>query len=424
MTRREWKAAVAAVVLWAGSAVASTPSYHPGSTANTENVVTIRTAGQPDRKLQVLKTERLPDGKYLTEVKDLGTGAIFTIADTKPLSSAESGTPQPSASPAAPATHPALLAGSALTPTNLPQARPRNLDPLLANSPASMAGASKSNPAPAPQPEYPTLIGKLRKSNPSPAAPPATVTPPPMSPSKQSPVSVALFGAHGTPPQPQPTLVGRFSAPSNANPVSQTPVNQTAQQSIQQPMPTLMGKLFGDRPAPAVAPPVTASKPPASVIRPNAVPVMEPIRTVALQPVATPVTETVATTMPKPVIEQVSLTPEKDPYEPNFAIVPVKAMTMQQIGELVNDLRMHHKPSQRVQAAIALSTSPMAGMVEVRQILAEASYRDPEPVVRAHCIDLLTKMQYDEPNYRKYVEGLVNDDEPAVRRAANSAMKR
>jgi hypothetical protein len=64
MTSRDWQAAIASVVLWSGSAAAQAPAFVPGEGAS---VVTIRTAGQPDRKLQVLKTERLPDGKYLTE---------------------------------------------------------------------------------------------------------------------------------------------------------------------------------------------------------------------------------------------------------------------------------------------------------------------------------------------------------------------
>jgi hypothetical protein len=155
-----------------------------------------------------------------------------------------------------------------------------------------------------------------------------------------------------------------------------------------------------------------------TAIAPPVMPVMP------VTPPIQPVSGSVPRMVPAQPIEQASLNPvSTDPRDPVFHVVPVKAMTMKQIEDLVKDLRMHHKPSQRVEAAKALAASPMAAMVEVRQILAEASYRDPEPVVRANCIDLLTKMQYDEPNYRKYVEGLVNDEEPAVQRAAKASMR-
>lgn len=420
MTRREWQAAIASVVLWSGAAFAQSPALVPGETAS---VVTIRTAGQPDRKLQVLKTERLPDGKYLTEVKDLASGAIFTIADTKPLGTPEA-TKLPVSTPAAAAATPTLLPGTTVPSTGgLPQARPRNADPLLGGSPAAAAGTTR----PAAQPEIPTLVGRLKKTS-----TPATTT---ATPSTQSGVSKALFGDYNSVPATQPTLAGRFSEPTNAKPTTTTVATAPVAS------PTLMGKLFGDSssapPQPLVAskpaPTMTVAKAPtATVFRPNAVP--EPVRTAAIapplmptMPVAQPI-QPVAVATPKIVpaqpVEQVSLNPvSTDPRDPNFHVVPVKPMTMKQIEDLVKDLRMHHKPSQRVEAAKALAASPMAAMVEVRQILAEASYRDPEPVVRANCIDLLTKMQYDEPNYRKYVEGLVNDDEPAVQRAAKASMR-
>ena len=422
MIRREWQAAIASVVLWSGAASAQAPALVPGEAAS---VVTIRTAGQPDRKLQVLKTERLPDGKYLTEVKDLASGAIFTIADTKPLGVPEA-TKLPVGTPAAPAT-PTLLPGTTVPATGgLPQAKARNADPLLGGSPAAAAGTTRPSTTPV-QPEIPTLVGRLKKTS-APAA--ATATP--AAPSTQSGVSKALFGDYNSVPATQPTLAGRFSEPTNAKPATTTVATAPAA------TPTLMGKLFGDTSS-APAQPLVASKPAptttvakaptATVFRPNAVP--EPVRTTAIAaPVmpAVPPVQTVAVATPKMVpaqpVEQVSLQPTStDPRDPNFHVVPVKAMTMKQIEDLVKDLRMHHKPSQRVEAAKALAASPMAAMVEVRQILAEASYRDPEPVVRANCIDLLAKMQYDEPNYRKYVEGLVNDDEPAVQRAAKASMR-
>jgi hypothetical protein len=406
-------------------------------------VVTLRTAGQPDRKLQILKTERLPDGKILTEVRDLATGQVFTIADTKVLGSPEPGQPAlPKVAPAAasvtlPAQPPQYLPGTNVTQSNLlPLAKPRQSDPLLGQALSTMPATSNT---PAPQQQYPTLIGKLRENKAT------TTTTDTTTPQSQSAMSRALFGNYSDPPQQQSTLVGRITEPSPAKPATTTvassgglraavfgtPTNQPAE------TPTLMGKLFGDKPdgtpmpVPATTPPTQVVRPPSTgIIRPNAAATNGPARVavsmpiieqqVAIAPMAAPV-------MPKSVIQQaeaISLTPiSTDPRDPNFTVVPPKPMTMKQIEDMVKDLRMHHKPSSRLEAANSLANCPMAGMVEVRQILAEASYRDPIPVVRAHCIDLLTKMNYDEPNYRKYVESLVNDEEPAVQRAARNAVK-
>jgi hypothetical protein len=403
-------------------------------------VVTLRTAGQPDRKLQILKTERLPDGKILTEVRDLATGQVFTVADTKVLGSSEPGqSALPKVAPAAvtvtpPAQPPQYLPGTNVTQSNLlPLAKPRQSDPLLGQAPSTMPSTSN---VPTPQSTYPTLVGKLRENRTAAEIAPTTSTVAP----QQSAMSKALFGNYSDPPQQQSTLVGRITEPSPAKPATTvassgglkaavfgTPTNQPAE------TPTLMGKLFGDKPDATTmpTPPTQAVRPPSTgIIRPNAaatngpariataIPVIE--QPVAYAPMAAPV-------MPKPVIQQaeaVSLRPiSTDPRDPNFTVVPPKPMTMKQIEDMVKDLRMHHKPSSRLEAANLLANCPMAGMVEVRQILAEASYRDPVPVVRAHCIDLLTKMNYDEPNYRKYVESLVNDEEPAVQRAARNAVR-
>lgn len=414
MSRRIWTIAAAA---WAGTLAAQTPAAPGGP-----SIVTLRTAGQPERRVQVLKTERLPDGKILTEVKDLTSGAIFTIADTKPLT----GEAAPSLPIVAPALPGATLPGTTV-PSNLPQARPRNFDPLLGNT-APMPSSRTSTPT---QTEFPTLVGKLRNN-----ATPAPSLPPGAKP--QSAISTALFGSYSE-PTPQP-LVGKFNeapgtvkspAPSNTTGLKAAVFGSPASPPVE--TPTLMGKLFGDSPATAPAKsvirpaPTQVVKHQANVIRPNAVPAV-PAAT-ARMTIATPPAP--ALEPARPAITQVhqvepaaSLAPvSMDSRDPNFHVVPPKPMTMKQIEEMVKDLRMHHKPSQRVEAANALASCPMAGMVEVRQILAEASFRDPIPVVRAHCIELLTKMNYDEPNYRTYVEGLVNDEEPAVQRAARAAVK-
>ncbi len=401
--------ALTSAVAWASLAQAQVPAFIPGSppAANPAGgIITLRTAGQPERRVQILKTEKLPDGKVLTEVRDIATGVVFTIADTKPLApNLPMATPAPQTQPA---THTTTHLGS-----NLPQARSRTSDPLLGGT---VMPQTQTQPQPQ---EYPSLLGKLRQQRQD--AQPAV-------PGKQSAISKALLGSHDTPRQPLPTLAGRLtensSSPSTPRPTynSRAAVFGGGSQSVE--TPTLASKLFGDKPI--VTKPVTPSRfqpqpqqqVHSNIIRPAAVATTPPPR-IAVKP------EPVMTTPPQQVLQQVeSLEPIRtDPTEPNFQVVPVKAMTMKQIEEIVRELRSNARPTHRLEAADALAASPMAGMIEVRQIIAEASYRDPVPVVRAHCIEILAKMQYDEPNYRSYVESLINDEEPAVQRAARAAMR-
>src|SRR5262245_19048121 len=82
MSRREWSFAVSSLVASVSLAGAQTPQCPAFLLDVPANVVTLLTAGQPERRVHILKCERLPDGKILTEVKDVVTGAVFTIADT------------------------------------------------------------------------------------------------------------------------------------------------------------------------------------------------------------------------------------------------------------------------------------------------------------------------------------------------------
>src|SRR5687768_13362419 len=58
----------------AAAAPAPTPAATDGTTG--DGVVVMRTAGQPDRRVKVVRSERMPDGVVLTEVKDLATGQV------------------------------------------------------------------------------------------------------------------------------------------------------------------------------------------------------------------------------------------------------------------------------------------------------------------------------------------------------------
>jgi hypothetical protein len=106
--------------LWPNGAKTAAPA---AGTATTEKrIVTMRTAGQPERRVEILRSEVLPDGTQFTELKDITTGAVYSIMGPPPG-------PDPfpvSKTPAATEAKTVQVADA-----GLPQARPRPNDPLL-----------------------------------------------------------------------------------------------------------------------------------------------------------------------------------------------------------------------------------------------------------------------------------------------------
>ena len=73
---------VALSVSFAGTCVGQAPAQEPAA-----EVLTIRTSGQPERKVTVLRTERMPDGTILADVRDTATGITYTLTNPSGLKS-------------------------------------------------------------------------------------------------------------------------------------------------------------------------------------------------------------------------------------------------------------------------------------------------------------------------------------------------
>lgn len=81
-----WFARIAAplAVACVGTAFAQSPtaSATPAALAHSRSdnsIVLMRTAGQPDRQLEVLKLSKYPDGESVAEVQDVESGQFFTL---------------------------------------------------------------------------------------------------------------------------------------------------------------------------------------------------------------------------------------------------------------------------------------------------------------------------------------------------------
>ena len=143
---------VAATVAWGGSAAAqapqpATPVSPPAAKDGPPGgpIIVIKTAGQPDRRVQVIRSERGPDGKVLTEVRDLATGDVYSMVDVNPGGTLDA--PAKPATPATPAWTPVRKpAGGTDSQANLPRAKDRPADPLLGGTPAATAPAQDSKP--------------------------------------------------------------------------------------------------------------------------------------------------------------------------------------------------------------------------------------------------------------------------------------
>jgi hypothetical protein len=208
MTRWLLTGAVASVA-WGGSAAGQAPRpaavpAAPVAPAATDGrpgdgVYLMRTAGQPDRRVKVVRSDRMPDGVVLTQVKDIATGEVYTILDDRP--DAEAPAVAPVAAAPRPTTPTPVHAAKDTKAAALPRAKDRSADPLLGHRVTS----GKTPPAAAPrpgqvawkpvQPAHPQT--PAARPVPPPAHPAAAVPPPPpeqpavLPPPAAEPVQVA-----------------------------------------------------------------------------------------------------------------------------------------------------------------------------------------------------------------------------------------
>jgi hypothetical protein len=150
MTRWLLTGAVAAAA-WSGSVYGQAPRpavpATPAAPAVTDGqpggpIITLKSPGQPERRVQVLRSTRGPDGKVTSEVKDLATGEVYTMVDVNPGGDLDTPT--------------AVLPPS---PDALPRAKDRTFDPLLGGGPAAAMPTTETKPG-----FFRRLLGKPQAS--------------------------------------------------------------------------------------------------------------------------------------------------------------------------------------------------------------------------------------------------------------------
>lgn len=393
---------VALTVTLAGTCIGQEPAGE---------VLTIRTSGQPERKVTVLRTERLPDGNILADVRDTATGITYTLTNPSGLKS-ETATPR-LAMPV-----PAMLAGAR---TSAPQT------PIITTPVASRPIQSPTRPVfdptggPSPSTKLVSFTDMPPAQKPNPNARRQTTFP-----TNETLVPVDNVTANPASqymPQTRPRYVDPQIGKNAAN-VPQSSANYqttsaygTAPTPVKQ-TPSILGKLFGANDAKPKAQARVGVMPPPSIITNAGTPVAR--RPVAETPIvkAPPVVAAIITPVAK--TEPIAAIVPEVSEEPELTDKQLAAM----INEMVKNIQSHPRPSFRMTNASNLAECKAAAQQDVKELLAFAAENDAIGVVRGHCIGLLSKMGHADANYVKNLEAWTTDSEPAVQSAATAALSK
>ncbi len=423
MTRWVWAKTVAATLACAGFAAGQSPTRvsvtPPVPTSPPEardgpregDVIVLRTAGQPERRVKVVRVTTPAGGEAVADLQDQATGARYTVP-------ARMLTAKPRAN--APPARPGPLANrTQWNATGSPTPRPK---PLYAPAPATpqkplYAAAAPRSPArvaPTPKPPAPAPVPKVAAASPPPApkaeypAHPAPVIPP---------VSAlkALEAAPARPEKPAPQATGARSgrpAVSEQTPSASAEAaipRQTARSVTASPIPMATTALpvarASDRESPHS---LTASATP-----------LPPARPLAPPPLLTP-----RPAVAVPAVQPVALL---DPVPLHLAPpVPVASTDpmAEEIGPYLRDLFGALRPAVRERAASALAECRYCSRPEVKTQLAKAAADDASPDVRAHCVRMLSRLGYHESRYLDDLAGWAESGAPPVKQAAREALAR
>ena len=394
---------VALTVTLAGTCVSQAMAQEPAA-----EVLTIRTSGQPERKVTVLRTERLPDGTILADVRDTATGITYTLTNPSGLKS----------EPVAPRIAMPVPAMLTSAKTSAPQT------PIPTTPVASRPIQSSTRPVfdptggPSPSTKLVTFTDTPSAQKPNPNARRQSAFP-----TSETLVPVESVTANPA-AQYMPQIRPRYVDPQigkNATNVLQSSANYqttsaygTAPIPAKQP-PSVLGKLFGANDAKPKLQARVGVLPPPSIITNAGTPV-------ARRPVAeTPIVEArpvAAAITPVAISEPIAAVVPEVSEEPELTDKQLAAM----INEMVKNIQSHPRPSLRMTNATKLAECKAAAQQDVKELLAFAAENDAIGVVRGHCIGLLSKMGHADANYVKNLEAWTTDTEPAVQSAATAAL--
>ncbi|MBA4062253.1 MAG: hypothetical protein C0501_00840 [Isosphaera sp.] len=323
------------------------------------DVISLKFRDGPDRQVKVVKTEKQPDGSYLSEVKDTKSGETFTLVDRPgdappPPAGAKTAEPTKDAAKAKPAA-----------------AKEMPADPAKDRKPLVPALAKPGTPEP--EPEKPGLLKRLFGRKPAtPPAPAATTTSRPPAPA--APPAPALPPAVRPTPAPvAPPVVGGTGEPPRVMPARPLPPVVPVAPPAPAPLPTIPT-------GPAGLPPIPVA----------------PGGVSAAAPAVVPAGRTVAAAADPVVVNE--------------------------IRPFVEVLKTEASPGLRLQAVRGLSGCRHATTDVVKGVLFKAAAEDGHPAVRACCVRELCALGYHDPAFLTHLTHASADPDPGVRAAAKEAL--
>lgn len=101
---------------------------------------------------------------------------------------------------------------------------------------------------------------------------------------------------------------------------------------------------------------------------------------------------------------------------------PEETAMIDELRPYVASLRGARAPSDRIYAAWSLAGSRYASDDAVKLVLFRSCTTDPCPLVRACCIDELSKLGYCTREFKNYLEIACGDESEEVKKAAKKAV--
>lgn len=425
-------------------------------------VISLNIDGKGERQFRVMKSERQPDGTFLSELKDTKSGETITLVDKPgdpvPLPPIMPETPKDPA--------PKGKAPAAGAMPDAPKEKEKEKRPILGrifgdrDKPTGPSGASAMPAFPGETPgadaskaqaapdsgKKQGLLGRVfGPKKPTGPSMPAAMPGPVVKPSPSAPPAViptppgGVTGGTAPPGLPAFPMTGGPSAPSGATepprvmpmrptpapvappmPVKPAPVSPPTAPAFPAPtpLPTPMPPSVPAPPTPmpsAPAPSFPAPSVPAPLPAPPAVPPVSvplpapsvPAAPGGLQPIPIPTGGTSAT---KPIQVVVPV-----------GFVPAGVAFDREVQPFVVALQTMAAPSARLTAAKGLADGRHASSEGVKAVLFQAAQMDPCGEVRAACIDHLCKLGYFNAQFLGYVQTACEDSNPMVRDSAKAA---
>lgn len=444
------------------------------------SVMMLNPDGKGEHQYKVMKTEKLEDGSYLSELKDTKTGQTLNYL-TRP-DDPPGGTSNPAMPKAKARTNDPLLPPLGATMPDPPKEKEKDKHPLLhrifgkrdqdAMPNTASGGASMSPDTAADSGKKPGIIARIfgPKKPTGPSMPSMSSAPPNVKPSSPNPPAIIPFPSTGltgnTPSAPPPpstpnkTPTKPFFPTTAPEPPRVMPSTKPA--PVTPPMPPIAAPTTPSapafpttttRPIPSNPPPPPTSTltppPPASPAFPPSVP-REPAPAVPALP-AFPAPPVSAPAVPAPSVP----TPAPIPAPPAIpaptggsefppipippggtsstrpiqvivptGYVPAQVAFDRDVQPWVIAIQSMNAPSARLTAAKALADCRHRSSDGVKSVLFQAAQMDPCGEVRAACITHLCELGYFQPFFLGFIQTACDDTDPMVREAAKAACEK